>query len=259
MKNLLPTVFTLCFIVSQLQAQQITSLSINKPIEENSEHNMTITLFVPMEDLQGFDVNNPVDFKKSEITLVQDDTGKDLLAEHVEVMSRKSYQNPILDFYGVHDYSNNKDLDINLDIKSSPAKGAQSVKVEGKVVLNFAGSGEEKEIIVSDVPLRLPYDSPGFETPVGMIKLQQAGSIGFDDVTYELFRVLATDIALVTAKAADGPSSEAMQELIKLDVGIEGFEIPFKGDLPETVNLKIVYGEIETREVPLDFEVSLGF
>ncbi len=239
-------------------AQQVVGLSIQKPVQENYDHTTSTNLYFPM-DLTGFDLDNPLDQKLSVITRFTDDTGKDLLQAHKEVLASKGYDQPMINFYGVQDYENNRDFQVAIELLSSPAKGSKQIQVEGMLYLNFAGSGKDKKKKLKNIPVNQPYDSEGFETPIGLVKMQETGSISTDNAEYILFKIIGIDASINSVEVLDGSALDTYKELQSLGMGIEQNEVAFKGEVPETINLSVSYAKIEKREVPIKLDFSIGY
>lgn len=234
-------------------AQHVTMLEVRKDGAEDSR--TVIEIRVPM-DIQGLDMDNPMDVEMSGLSRLADDRGTDLLQIHEAqqaVLREQGYSTqPVLSFGGVADYSANEDIKLRVTVDAAASEGAGQLHVEGTVVFNFAGDGETEALEVADVPVEMPYDSEGFATEIGPIIVSSDGSAELNGVTYRKFTVSATKNAIVSAKPMGGDDSG---EVDFWAVGENQFVLK---QVPEVVALELRYTPLRKVPVEFDLEFSVG-
>lgn len=232
-------------------AQHVTMLEVRK--DGGDDHRTTIEIRAPME-LQGLDLDNPMDGETSGILSFTDDQGTNFLKIHEQQQAElraQGYttQSP-MSFGGVADYGANKDVKIRVAVDAAAAEGAGKLRIAGKAVFNFAGEGGPETLEVTDVPVEMPYDSEGFASEIGPIIISAGSSAELNDVTYRKFSVGGTENSIVSAKPVGGDDSGEVEFW-----GVAPNEFVFK-DVPEVVSLQIEYTPV--RKVPVDFDLEFS-
>lgn len=238
-------------------AQKVSRLEIRSAIREiSSKPYIAVEVYVPM-DLSGFAIDNPVDFEKSSITVFQDNTGTDFLALHKKQQGQLRAQGytaneKIFQFGGVADYGKNKDIKVIFKANAAPAPNATEIKISGTAILNFLRGNENKVTEINNIPVEMEYDSPGIETKLGFIKIEDAGSATIEEDKYQKFRVVGGSTPIVGVEVIGGDDSDKVNMW-----GMNANEFIVK-DIPETVSLKISYNSFKKVEVPIDLSFSIG-
>jgi hypothetical protein len=87
----------------------------------------TVDLYLPM-DLAGLNSENPLDMVLTRLDRFEDDTGRDLLALHRERQRQnmeRGFPSPDpVEFRGVGDWANDRDVRLGVTVVDSPAPGA---------------------------------------------------------------------------------------------------------------------------------------
>lgn len=142
-----------------------------------------VDLYLPM-DLAGFNFDNPLDTVLTRLDRFEDDTGRGLLALHRERqrqnMERGFPRPDPVEFHGVGDWANDRDVRLGVTVVDSPAPGATRLIMAGEVVFNFATDGEPATILVSNVSLDTGFSGRQVDTDSGTLLIQDAGSASVD-------------------------------------------------------------------------------
>lgn len=253
---LMKTVFLSAIIslsVSVVFSQQIVNLEISKPIETYYNPKTRIVLYIPY-DLTGFDFDNPIDSEMSMIEVFNDDAGNDLLTVHNKV--NEDQEDMVFSFYGIGDYDNNKDLQIQMELGAIPGNGATKAHIEGKIYLNFTKEGEEKSTKLKKFSMMNP---DGVDTPIGMLQIHEYGSVSTDEVEFITYRLSSPDVIITSVKAIDGVAADAAKAVKELGVGMEKNEFALNSRDIESVNLEVTYSQMDKVEVPIVLDFSIGF
>ncbi len=237
-------------------AQEISRLEIHKAMPQVGESGRTsVEIYLPME-LQGFNMENPLDPALTRIETFADDRGTDLLALH-KTRKRENEErgfpapDPVA-FAGVGDWQNDRDIKLALSVIDTPAAGATALRLVGEVVLNFAAGGEASSVLVKGVPVEMGYDASGMDSPIGKLLIQDGGSASRDDVTWYKFLVSSADSAIVEVSVAGGDDTAEVPFM-----GLEPNAFVFR-EPPSSVDLNIRYKGQKKVHVPLDLSISLG-
>jgi hypothetical protein len=122
----------------------------------------------------------------------------------------------------------------------------------GAAVFNFAGDGEPESTAIADVPLEMPWDSDGFDSPIGPIKITTDGSAELEGVRYQRYSVSGRDHAVVAANVIGGDDSADVEFW---SIAPNQFVLEAA---PETVSLEIEYAAVRKVPVEFDLEFSVG-
>lgn len=250
--RLLTVALTGIFAVSAA-AQDITRLEVRKPVDDGNSWT-TIEIHVPMS-LEGFDIDNPLDPDQTRLEYLRDDQGNDLLGMH-ELRQRENRDrgytvSPVLQFGGVADWSNDRDITLRITVHAVAAPDATRIEFAGQAALNFADAGEPSELQVEGVPLEMQRGSDGFDTAMGPILVRRAGSLSMGEREWHKFSVSGVENTVVDVEVIGGDDSADMP------MGTSGNEFLFE-DPPDTVALTIRFSERTTVVVPLDQAFSVG-
>lgn len=238
-----------------IQAQTVSRLELVKGNEKNYPRT-NIEIFISM-DLEGLNLNDPVDNDGSEITLLQDDTGKDLLKDHREAMKefieqgRASAQ--VLRFYGIADYAANKDVILMANLITLPGSAARTIQLQGEVVFNFIDEANELtetfKIIKADKP-----DPKGVKTSIGAINIESVGELEISGMTYYKFRVVGLETPVINAELI---GSDEKITLKLQNSGLHDGEFAIK-EVSDNMEVKITYAATRKVKVPIDLNFSIG-
>ncbi len=249
-----------CLLLSclLLSAQQVASVNIRKGIEEiRKKPRLEVEIHVPM-DMTGFEIDNPIDFERSKLEIFADDTGKDFLAAFVEKQQEQENQGysqneHIFSFGGVADYASGNDFMMVFTVPTDPAPAARTIHLKGNVVVNFINEGEALTAIIEDVPVEMPYNSPGHSSKIGPIRIEGRGSATIGDNKYRKFAAMGVDSPITTVEVVGGDDSEAVKGIWGSSDNTFVFSV-----VPETVDLKITYSTLKKKDVPIDLEFGIG-
>lgn len=234
-------------------AQDVTTLEVRK--ESADAQRTLVEIRVPMT-LDGFDTDNPMDVEASELSRLTDDQGTDLLALHREqqqALAEQGYTTEsALSYAGVADFANNRDIALRVAVDVAPADDARVLTLAGEAMFNFAGDGEPQSTTVADVPLHMPWDSDGFDTSIGPIKVTADGSAEISGVRYQRYTVSGRDNAVVAAAVVGGDDSAAVEFW---SIAPQQFVLE---DPSDTVTLEIDYASVRKVPVAFDLEFSVG-
>jgi hypothetical protein len=107
-------------------AQEAVRIEVRKSIA-GSGAQTTVDLYLPM-DLAGLNFDNPLDTVLTRLDRFEDDTGRDLLALHRERQRQnmeRGFPSPDpVEFRGVGDWANDRDVRLGVTVVDSPAPGA---------------------------------------------------------------------------------------------------------------------------------------
>jgi hypothetical protein len=107
-------------------AQEAVRIEVCKSIA-GSGAQTTVDLYLPM-DLAGLNFDNPLDTVLTRLDRFEDDTGRDLLALHRERQRQnmeRGFPSPDpVEFRGVGDWANDRDVRLGVTVVDSPAPGA---------------------------------------------------------------------------------------------------------------------------------------
>jgi len=257
MKVLLLQALILLFSTSAAVGQEISELKITKAIPDvNSNPITSIEVYIPM-NVEGFDINNPIEFDQSEVSIFKDDTGKDLLAAHNKLAAEykeKGYSTEsIYQFGGIADYGANKDINLVFYFKTTPAKEAKVLHLKADISLNFIDESSTKNVEIENVPTEMSYNSKGYKSSIGMIRVDGRGSATFGDAKYQKFSVSGKDSPIISVEVIGGDDREKVKGIW----GVSQNEFVFQA-VPETVNLKVTYADFKQVKVPIDIQFSIG-
>lgn len=237
-------------------AQEVSRLEIRKAMPEAGASGKTsVEIYLPM-DLQGFNLENPLDPTLTRIETFADDNGTDLLGQHKlrkRENEERGFPTPApLTFAGVGDWKNDRDIKLALSVVDTPATGATRLRLVGEVVLNFAAEGAAETALVEDIPMQNTHADNGFPSPLGELQIQGGGSASRDDVTWHKFLLSSDDSAIVGVSVVGGDDSGEVQ-FWSLEPNAFVFREP-----PATVSLEVRYHGQKKVHVPLDMNISVG-
>jgi len=242
-------------LASLANAQQVSRLEIVKG-PDSSDARTSIDVYIPL-DITYLDFSNPINADRTRLVGVKDDAGGDLLAAHKAIEAEwieQGYgvESPI-SFAGVGDHANEKDVKVGITLKAVPALGAKMISTEGTIALNFIDASNAKQTTLKAIPTEMGWDSPGVETPIGLLKIEPGSSMSTDDAHYQGYQVVSPNAPIIAVKVVGGDASEEVQAM---GMGLETGMFVIKGDAPETVDLEVTYAATETKEIP--FKLSFG-
>lgn len=243
-------------LADRAASQDVSRLEIRKAMPEiGSNGRTTVEIYLPME-LTGFNLENPLDPALTRLDVFSDNHGTDLLAQH-KVRKRENEErgfpapDPVT-FAGVGDWQNDRDIKLAISVIDTPSAGATELRLAGEVVLNFAAEGETESVLLENIPMDMSHGSPGIDSPIGNIRIEDGGSASRDDVTWLKFLVSSADSAIDEVSVAGGDDSGEVP-FMALEANAFVFREP-----PVTVDLNIRYRDQKKVHVPLDMNISLG-
>jgi len=235
-------------------AQEAVRIEVRKSIA-GSGAQTTVDLYLPM-DLAGFNFDSPLDTVLTRLDRFEDDTGRDLLALHRERQRQnmeRGFPSPDpVEFRGVGDWANDRDVRLGVTVVDSPAPGATRMIMTGEVVFNFAADGKPSTMVVENVALDLGFNGRRVDTPIGALWIQDAGSASVDGSIWHKFRISSAETAIVGASVIGGDDAGTVPFW-----ALDRNEFVF-GELPEAVSVSIQYLEHRKVTVPLELEITLG-
>ncbi len=254
-KSVLLFLFSLMMITAA--GQQVSELKIKKLIPGvNSNPSTTLEIYVPMS-MEGFDWDNPIDYTKSNVQVFTDDTGKDLLMVHNNIIAEhknKGYTTErIYQFGGAANYGSNEDINLVFSVKTTPAQDAKELHLKASIMLNFRDDSATKSLEIEDIPVEMAYNSKGHQSTIGPIKIEGRGSATLNEKKYNIFRVVGSEIPISQVEIMGGDDSEVVKGVISLNQNDFVFS-----EVPETVNLKVTYSNFRKVKVPIDLKFSIG-
>lgn len=255
-KSVLLFLFSLMMIMAS--GQQVSELKIKKLIPGvNSNSSTTVEIYVPMS-MKGFDWDNPIDYTKSNVHVFKDDTGKDFLLAHdqiIEEYKEKGYTTErIYQFGGAANYGSNEDIKLVFSVKTTPDKKAKKLYLKADISLNFMDESSTNSTEIDSVPIEMSYNSEGFKTDIGYIRVDGRGSATMDNKKYSKFAVSGVEKAIVSIEVIGGDDSDQ----VKGFYGKNHNEFILEEGGSETVNLKVFYSDFKQVKVPIDLAFSLG-
>lgn len=237
-------------------AQEISRVEIRKAMPQVGASGQTAVEIYLFMDIQGLNLENPIDLALTRLETFVDDRGTDLLAQH-KIHQRKNEErgfpapDPIA-FTGVGDWQNDKDIKLGISVIDTPSSGATRLRLTGEVVLNFAAEVDVSSVLVVEIPVDMGYDSRGIDSAIGKLLIQEGGSASSNDVTWYKFLVSSADSAIVEVSVVGGDDSGEVPFM-----GVEANAFVFR-EPPATVALNIRYQGQKKVHVPLDMSISLG-
>lgn len=216
----------------------IISICVNKEYADNPR--TTLRLKVPLDPNKRF---FKLDLANSEITMIKDDTGHDLLSNGQGVMKESSYGYISSDatFY-----------DLQLEIDGAPQKGASGFDLMGSFLVSYVGDVSEEKVL--ELPFKDHIQSP-LATELGEIRIINVGSATLDDGTEFLAYTLDTQIPIEELEVEGGDDSE---EYRKMGLGLEANSMVFKEE-PAHIKVKVKTSSIDHEKVPAELTVRVGF
>jgi hypothetical protein len=243
-------------------AQEILKLELKKPAPEQIDRPRTfLEIHLPM-DLDGLDLGTPFDEERSSLELMQDDQGHDLLAMHQEIKAQGSVKTPsggvrafsrpppILQFGGVADESNNKNILLQVSVLAVPSSGATRIELAGRAVLNFIAESAPSELQLEDIQVKSDYGEQHFDSEIGPIGIRTRTMRSVGSNVFREYSVRSTENPLVGIEVIGGDDSGDYPLAHSGDILLK--------DPPRPVSLLIRYGKYEKREVPLELDFSIG-
>jgi hypothetical protein len=235
-------------------AQEAVRIEVRKAVA-GSGAQTTVDLYLLM-DLAGVNFDNPLDTVLTRLDRFEDDTGRDLLALHRERQRQnmeRGFPSPDpVEFRGVGDWANDRDVRLGVTVVDSPAPGATRLVMAGEVVFNFAADGEPATSLVENVSLETVFSGRQFDTDIGTLLIQDAGSASVDGSTWHKFRISSAETAIVGASVIGGDDSGEVPFW-----AVDRNEFVF-GEVPEAVSISIQYLQHRKVAVPLNLEITLG-
>lgn len=216
----------------------ILSICVNKEYADNPR--TTLRLKIPLDPNKQF---FKLDMDNSEITMIKDDTGYDLLAGGQGVLKESSYG---------YVSSDGTSYDLQLEIDGAPQKGASGFELEGSFLITYVGEASEEKVL--ELPFKDYIQSP-LETEMGEIRIVNVGRATLDDGTEYHTYTLDTQIPIEELEVVGGDDSE---EYRKMGLGLESNGMVFKEE-PENIKIKVKTNSIEKEKLPVELTVRIGF
>lgn len=236
-KPILFAIALFTFLPSLAQVD-IISICVNKEYADNPR--TTLRIKAPLDTNKRF---FKLDMDNSEITIIKDDMGQDLLSTGQGVLKESAYGYVSSDetFY-----------ELNLEIDGAPQKGATSFQLEGTFLITYVGELSDEKVL--ELPFKGYIQSP-LQTEMGEITILNVGSATLNDGTEFHLYTLDTQIPIKELEVMGGDDSE---EYKNMGLGLEANNIVFKEE-PADVKIKVETNSIEREKVPVSITVSLGF
>jgi hypothetical protein len=258
MKTKIAWVLASLLLAPLAEAQEVSRLEIVKGAN-GSEARTFIEFTIPL-DIVDLDFNSPINASQTRLALAKDDSGGDLLATHetlaAEWIAQGYTAEPPISFGGIADFENNKDVKMSITLKASPAAGARLLELEGTVALNFIDASNMASTQLQGIPMEMDWDSPGVETPIGLIKIEPSSSMSMDDVNYQGYQIISPDAPVISVAVVGGDASAEWQEM---GMGLEPGMFVIKGQPPQTIDLDLTYAATKTKAIPFKLVFGVGF
>jgi hypothetical protein len=239
------------------EAQQVSRLEISKD-PGGSEARTSIDIRISM-DIAQLDFNTPIDAERTRLVMAKDDSGTDLLAAHEAIQAEWVAQGYAVEspmsFAGVADHTNERDIKVGINLKAAPAAGARKIKLEGTVALNFIDLSKTASTRLESIPIEMEWGSPGVQTPIGLVRIEQSSSMHHDDVVYQGYQVVSPGAPVIAVKVVGGDASE---EARSMGMGLEPGMFFLKGTPQQTVDLDVTYAATKTEEIPFKLAFGVG-
>jgi hypothetical protein len=244
--------------LSQGNAQElkVSAVEIEKAMHADENDRVRIEMYLPVST-EKFDFVNPIDYSQTELISVKDDAGKNLLSYHqekIELLKEKGFLNneQVINFIGVGNYSENRDLKFETIIYAAPTRGAKEITLKGEITLNFI-SNDEKELALKGIPVGQSDDNGGIQTEIGNISIRPSITLTMEDVEYYIFDLI-TDVSII---GIDQAGDKTRSEVQRLGMGLEANQLVFR-EVPEMTDFNVLYSIPEKRTIPFELKISVG-
>lgn len=258
MKTKMAWLLTSLLLAPLAEAQQVSRLEIARGAD-GSEARTSIDITIAL-DIADLDFNNPINADQTRLVLAKDDSGGDLLATHealaAEWVAQGYATESAVSFGGIADQQNNKDVRIGIMLKAAPTAGARVIELEGTIALNFIDASTTANTQLQGIPMEMEWGSPGVDTSIGPVRIEESSSMSMGDVEYRGYQVISPNAPVISVGVVGGDASAEWHDM---GMGLEPGMFVIKGDPPQTVDLEITYAATATKEIPLKLAFGVGF
>lgn len=247
--------FSICAIAADTNGQwkvEVAGLRVVAPAPANKDElrafNWTagVTIALLVTSPQGKIIDFAWD--ESKITSFVDDKGTDLVA-------KRDHFHPDFELWSNHGEGSGEQIEVEAVAAGIPAKGANGIKVSGKMILRVAGT--TNVLVAENVTMK-----EGTEFALGNTKL----TVSLAEMREGAFRVTLsgkgdrTQFSEIQFQDRDGNSIEAAQQANWENTATGEFHLGYRLEKP-VAKAKIivaVWADLKTIEVPFSVQTGLG-
>ena len=264
------TILLTTLLITNLYSQKVETvrLEIEKeiPDESFSDNKFEVDFWVQAERFSSINLSN------TELLLLEDDTGKDLIKAHEKGVIAYNEESERLAKKGHYRFSTTTEglfkpedwrpmqdtIGFKATIKSGmarPAKEATKAHVKMRIAYFIKSSSNEEDSITTTVPSL--YNSPSFMLQKKKIKLDDGGSMTHDDQKFIIYRIPKNEvgISIQSIRVLD----EEGKPLERISGGLGSYEFMVKeGNNKKPVTLVLNYLPVSEKKITIDTWVSLG-
>ncbi len=239
--------------------QQVSQLEIHKNLKELDQQGRTrVEIYLPL-DLEGLDLDDPIDKNATRVTSFGDDQGLDLLQQHRKVQQSNVDRGydwiTALRFVGIVDRRNNRDVKLSVTSSDAPSAAASRLTLSANVVFNYADYAARSSVVVEQFPLpEHPGRSTRLDSDIGTVSLEMIGSSQLNDMEWRRMTVTVPGVSILGVEVIGGDDSDSLP--IKFaDASAGEFVIR---DQREFIDIEIMFAGHRKIDFPLNLEFAIG-
>lgn len=238
--------------------QQVSQLEIHRNVERIEQQGRTrVEIYLPL-NLEGLDLDDPIDKNATRVTSFRDDQGVDLLQQHRKVQQSNVDRGhdwiTALRFGGIADRRNNLDVKLSITSSDAPSQLATRLIFSGNVVFNFTDDDNRSKVVVKQFPVPDRSGRSRLDSAIGTVSAELAGISQLDDTEWRRFSVTVPGVSILNVEVVGGDDSETMP-FAPGDASAGEFVIR---DGRESVDLDITFAGHRKVDYPLHLEFAVG-
>jgi len=196
-------------------SQQVSQLEIHKKLEGIDQQGRTrVEIYLPL-DLEGLDLDDPIDKDATRVTSFAGDQGFDLLQQHRKVQQSNVDRGydwiTALRFVGVADRRNNRDVKLSITSSAAPSPAASRLTLAANIVFNYADAAARSSVVVEQFPLpEHSGRSTRLDSDIGTVSLEMVGSSQLNDMEWRRMTVSVPGISILDVEVIGGDDSDSL-------------------------------------------------
>lgn len=250
----------LVFLLTPASAvpQQVSQLEVHRGLDRIGQTGRTrVEIYLPME-LEGLNLDDPIDMDETRVTSFTDDQGLDLLQQHRTVQQSNVERGyvwvPALRFSGVADRRNERDVRLEITSSRAPSPDAERLVLSANVVFNFTDETRRSSTSISELPVPGSSGRTWHDSDIGRVSIQLVGSIQSNETEWRRFAVTVPGVSILEVDVIGGDDADTLPVVFG-DARAGEFVI-IEGR--EFVDIDIAFAGHRKVRVPLDLEFSIG-
>ena len=248
----------LLLVAAPASSQQVRQLEIHRSLEEIGQQGSTrVEVHLPL-DLEGLNLDEPIDKDATRVTSFADDQGLDLLLQHRKVQQSNVDRGhdwiTALRFVGIADRRNNRDVKLSITSSDAPSPAASRLTISADVVFNYADEVERSSVVVEQFPVPDRSGRSRLDSALGPVSAELAGLAQLNDTEWRRFAVTVPGISILDVEVIGGDDSASMP-FAPGDASAGEFVI---SDGRESVDIEITFAGHRKVNFPLNLEFGIG-